>query len=106
MGGADVAAEEDAVEIAASLARTAIERNQPVGLATGDVVVDEGTGPAQLERVLDALARVEFRADAPAPRAPIGASASVLVSARGRAGGGWSDVYSAAPDAAAIGRSA
>ena len=94
----DVEAEEEAVELAASLARTAVERGQPVGLATGDGVVDEGTGPAQLERILDALARVTFRPDAPAPRAPIGASASVFVGAATPRGGAWADVYLAAPE--------
>ena len=93
----DVDAEEDAVELAASLARTALERGQPVGLATADAVVEEGTGPAQIERILDALARVTFRPDAPAPRAPIGAAASVLVSAVGPRAGAWADVYVAAP---------
>ncbi|HEX6640386.1 MAG TPA: DUF58 domain-containing protein [Thermoanaerobaculia bacterium] len=91
--GAD--AEEDAVELAASLARTAIERARPVGLATSDMVVDEGTGPAQLERILDALARVTYRPDAPAPRAPVGASAAVLVSHASARGGAWADVYDA-----------
>ena len=94
-----VEAEEEAVELAASLARTAIERGQPVGLATGDTTVDEGTGPAQLERILDALARVAFRTDAPPPRAPIGAAASVLVGAAAPRGGAWADIYLAAPAA-------
>ena len=99
-----VDAEEDAVELAASLARTAVERGRPVGLATSDVVVDEGTGAAQLERILDALARVAFRPDAPAPRAPVGAAASVLVSPTGARGGAWSDVYVAASAAQPAGR--
>ena len=86
-------AEDDAIELAASLARTAIERAQPVGLATSDTVVDEGSGAAQLERILDALARVTFRVGAPAPRAPVGASAAVLVSPAPPRGGAWADVY-------------
>ena len=98
--GRDVEAEEEAVELAASLARTAVERGQPVGLATGDGVVDEGSGPAQLERILDALARVTFRPDAPPPRAPIGASASVFVGASTPRSGAWADVYLAEPEAA------
>lgn len=93
----DAEAEEEMVEVAASLARTAIERGRPVGLATSDALVDEGTGPAQLERILDALARATFRPDAPAPRPPIGAGAAVLVSAGARSARGWSDVYAASP---------
>ena len=89
----DESAEEEAVEVAASLARAAVERGQPVGLATSDLVVEEGTGAAQLERVLDALARVTFRSGAPAPRAPVGAAASLLVSPGGARPGPWSDVY-------------
>ena len=96
----DAAAEEEAIEIAASLTRAAIERGQPVALATSDTVVEEGTGPAQLERVLDALARATFRTGAPRPRPPLGAAASVLVSARpGESGAGWADVFSAADTA-------
>ena len=85
--------EEEAIEIAASLARAAIERAQPVALATSDAIVDEGAGAAQLERILDALARATFRPDALAPRPPVGASSSVLVSARGRRSGAWADVF-------------
>ncbi|HEX6588723.1 MAG TPA: DUF58 domain-containing protein [Longimicrobiales bacterium] len=86
-------AEEEAVEMAASLARAALERNQPVGLATADVVVDEGTGPAQLERILDVLARAPFHENAPAPRPPVGAANAVLVSVDGARTGGWADVF-------------
>ena len=91
----DVDAEEEAIELAASIARTTIERGQPVGLATSDAIVDEGAGAGQLERILDALARATFRAGAPAPRAPVGAAASVLVSAGSPRGGAWADVYRA-----------
>ena len=97
-------AEEDAVELAASLARTAIERARPVGLATSDTVVDEGSGPAQLERILDALARVSFRVGAPAPRAPVGASAAVLVSPAQPRGGAWADIYVATSVAQPVAR--
>ncbi len=56
---------EISVEVAASLAAAALRRGQPFGLATPDVRVAPGAGPAQLERVLDALARAQFRLDAP-----------------------------------------
>jgi len=72
-----------------------------VGLATADTVVEEGSGPAQLERILDALARVTFREDAPPPRAPIGSAASVLVCPERARAGMWADVYIAAPAEAA-----
>ncbi|HUF13298.1 MAG TPA: DUF58 domain-containing protein [Longimicrobiales bacterium] len=94
---ADVRTEEEALEIAASLARTTIERSQPVALATSDVVIEEGSGPAQLDRILDALARAAFRIDAPTPRPPVAAAASVLVSATGRRVGGYADAFVASP---------
>ena len=93
----DERAEEEAVEMAASLARAALERSQPVGLATGETVVEEGHGPAQLDRILDVLARVRFERDAPAPRPPVGAASAVLVSASSARTGGWSDVFAPAP---------
>lgn len=95
--GVDESAEEEAVEIAASLARAALERSQPVGLATADMIVDEGSGPAQLDRILDVLARVRFDQDAPAPRPPVGAASAVLVSAASARAGAWADVFTPAP---------
>lgn len=92
-GTFDVDAEEEALEIAASLARSTVERSQPLALATSDAVVEEGTGPAQLDRVLDALARARFRKDAPRPRPPVAVAAAVLVSATGRRAGGYADVF-------------
>ena len=100
-GAPGEAVEEEAVEIAASLARAAIERNQPVGLATADAVVDEDTGPAQLERILDVLARVRFHEHAAAPKPPVGAANAVLVSAASARGGGWADVFAPAPEVTA-----
>ena len=99
--GADEAAEEEALEIAASLARATIERGQPVALVTPDAQLDEGTGAVQLERVLDLLARASYRENAPAPRAPVSAGVAVLVSARGGAGGGYADVFTPAAAIAA-----
>ena len=52
------------VEVAAALAAAALRRGQPFGFATAGARVAPGAGPAQLERVLDALARVEFQPDA------------------------------------------
>ena len=63
---------ETSIEVAASLAAAALRRGQPFGLATPDVRVAPGAGPAQFERVLDALARAQFRPNAPGliPPAP------------------------------------
>ncbi|HSU17811.1 DUF58 domain-containing protein [Longimicrobium sp.] len=86
---------ESAVEIAASLAGAASRRGEPFALATADARVSPGTGAAQLERVLDALARARIRADAPAPNPPVPAGECVLVTARAGGRGRWGDVYAA-----------
>lgn len=92
--GVGETAEEAAVEIAASLARLAVERGRPVALVTPDVVVDPGSGAPQLERILDQLARAEYRADAPTVAPPVAASAAVLVTAGPAAGvSHFGDVY-------------
>jgi uncharacterized protein (DUF58 family) len=88
-------AAEAAVEIAAALAAAAVHRGDAFGLATQDGRVRPGAGGAQLERVLDALARVRFRADAPRLEPPVPAGECVLVTA-GASGAGWGDVFTAA----------
>jgi uncharacterized protein (DUF58 family) len=87
-------AAEAAVEVVAALAAGALRRGESFGLATGDTRVPPGTGPGQLERVLDALARARFRPDAPAVAPPAPPAECVLVTA-GSAGAGWGDVYRA-----------
>jgi hypothetical protein len=57
--------------------------------------VRPGAGGAQLERVLDALARARFRADAPRLEPPVPAGECVLVTA-GASGAGWGDVFTSA----------
>jgi uncharacterized protein (DUF58 family) len=86
---------EQAVEIAASLAGAASRRGEPFALATADARVSPGTGAAQLERVLDALARARVRADAPRLQPPVPPRECVLVTAHGGARGAWGDVYPA-----------
>lgn len=86
---------EAAVETAASLAAAALRRGEPVGLATADGRVAPGAGAAQLERVLDALARVRFRPDAPRPQPPVPPAECVLVTPHPAADGGWGDVFPA-----------
>jgi len=70
---------EEAVEIAAALVTRAIGEGQRVGFASNETVIDLGSGPGQLERVLDALARVRFRTDAPPLVLPASSEECVLV---------------------------
>ncbi|HEX2207095.1 MAG TPA: DUF58 domain-containing protein [Longimicrobium sp.] len=86
---------EAAVEIAASVAAAAMRRGDAFGLATQDGRVQAGAGGAQLERVLDALARARFRPDAPRLEPPAPPGECVLMTADG-AGAGWGDVFTAA----------
>lgn len=79
---------EVAVEVAASLAARATSEGRPFGLVAGDVVLDPGNGPGQLERVLDVLARVDFAPDAPPPSPPVDPELCVLVSVDGWPGFG------------------
>jgi len=76
-------AAEEAVEVSASLAAQAMAEGRSFALVAGDVVVDPGDGPGQLERILDALARVDFRPDAPASDAAAAPESCVVVSASG-----------------------
>ncbi len=83
---------EAAVDVAASLAARALARGAPVGLDAGEAQLPPGIGAGQLDRVLDALARVEFDdPDGPRPTAP--PESSVLISTTGPcAPGEWADV--------------
>ncbi len=90
-------AAEVAVEVAASLAAQAVKANKPFALVVGDVMVEPGEGPGQLERILDVLARVDFDPADPLPSPPVDPSACVLVSIDGAAGFG---------DVLAVGRNA
>ena len=74
---------EVAVEVAAALAAQAVAAHRPLALVIEDAVVEPGEGAGQLERVLDALARVDFAPDRPAPRPPVSRDACVLVSVDG-----------------------
>lgn len=81
-------AAEVAVEAAASLAGDALAQGRSFGLVAGAALVDAGAGPGQLERVLDVLARVQFRAGAPLPDPPVDRATCVLVSVDGAPGYG------------------
>jgi uncharacterized protein (DUF58 family) len=86
---------ESAVEIAAALAAGAVRRGDAFGFATQDAQVRPGAGGAQLERVLDALARARFRPDAPRLEPPVPAAECVLIAASAP-GAGWGEVFTPA----------
>ena len=90
-------AAEVAVEVAASLAARAIAEARPVALVAGDVVLEPGEGPGQLERILDVLARVDFLPTNPAPAPPVDPASCILVCVEG--GGGFGDVLAVGRDA-------
>ena len=77
-GEADAGAEV-AIEIAAALAARSVFEQRPFALVAGRDVIAPGEGPAQLERVLDLLAHVDFSPNAPAPTPPVDPSACVVV---------------------------
>jgi uncharacterized protein (DUF58 family) len=86
---------ETLVEIAASLAASAAQEGRSFGFVADGRVVRPASGPGHLELVLDHLARVDFRADAPPPAAPPEALQSVLVSMSGSGRGRFGRVYTA-----------
>ena len=83
-------AAEVAVEIAAALAAAAVARNDQFGFSGGGYVVSQGSGPAQLDRVLDALARVRF---ATPMRLPAARADCVWITSTGAAEPGFADVF-------------
>lgn len=84
---------EVAVEIVAALAAGAAARGAPVGLQTTDRSVALGSGAAQLEQILEELARARFRPDAPRLVPPAAPQECVLVTAAGSADPTWGDVF-------------
>jgi uncharacterized protein (DUF58 family) len=83
---------EQLIETAASLAARSVARGERVALVTNDVIIDPGSGAAQLERIFDALARARVRADAPAMKVPLAAQECVLLAVQ-PAAGEWADVF-------------
>ena len=83
---------EAAVETAASLAAQAFREGKRFGYAGPGVNVEAGQGPGQMERILDALARVDFNPRHPPPRPPVPPMACVLVSLSAHGIGGYGDV--------------
>ena len=74
------------MEAAAALAAEAMVEGRTFGLAAGEALVDPGEGSGQLERILDVLARVDFRPDAPPTPPPVDPDSCVLVSVDGQPG--------------------
>lgn len=91
-------AAESAVEIAASLCARAARGGRTFALSAGPYQVTPGSGEIQLERALDALARVEFGSGA-RPDPPGSVERSVLVTP-GRRKGRFVRVVSTAGEAA------
>ncbi len=85
---------EIAIEMVASLASQAFREGRRFGLVTTGLTIEAGLGPGQLERLLGALARVDFTPDAPAPTPPVPHSHCVLISLLPGTGRGYGDVYS------------
>ena len=97
---------ESLVEISASLAARAETEGKRFGLVAGQRVVLPGAGAGQLEVVLDQLARVDFRPNAPPPAPPVDPIRCVLVALTGRVAGGYGDAFVGAPSARAEGAAA
>ena len=85
---------EIAIEIVASLAARAFREGRRFGFFSHHQTIEAGLGPGQLERILGALARVDFSPDTPLPRPPIARRRCVLVTLRPGAGRGFGDIYS------------
>jgi len=85
------------VEVTASLAARAQAEGKRFGLVAGGRTVPPAAGAGQLERVLDALARVDFRLDAPPPAPPVDPLRCILVSLAGRDAAAYADAFVGAP---------
>lgn len=81
-------ASEHAADLAASLAARLLREGSPVALHAGHGFVPPGSGPGQLERILDAIARVDFGTAEGAP--PVPRARCVRITAGDRASG-WAD---------------
>ena len=85
---------EVAIEILASLAVRAFHEGRPFGFACPGQTIEAGLGPGQLERVLGALARVDFSPSAPGPTPPVSPRQCVLVSMTPGIRYDFGDIYS------------
>lgn len=83
---------EESVEMAAALAARSLREGREVGFATQGRVHPPGRGEAQLEAILDTLARVDFDPGLPSLHPPGDPGRSVLVTSGRRDGDGFGDV--------------
>lgn len=88
---------EAAVEIAAALAARALRTGRRFGLTAHGVEIPPDSGAGHLERVLDALARIDVRPDAPPPPLPADPAACVLVAVSVRERRDFGDVLVPGP---------
>jgi uncharacterized protein (DUF58 family) len=89
---------EAAVEMAASLAARAFRQGRRFGFAYSGGMIEAGLGPGQLERILGALARIQFSTDSGPLTPPADPRHCVLVSLRPGAGPQFGDVYTPPSD--------
>ena len=82
---------EAAVETAAALSARALQAGKRFGFSCPGRTIEPGHGPGHLERVLDALARLDFKPLDPAPRPTVAPSQCVLVTNNPGAGSSFGD---------------
>ena len=83
---------EAAVEMVASLAARAYLEGKRFALVTPSLTVEAGEGAGQLERILDALARVDFNPGSRRPRPPVAPRRCVLVTLSPESGHTFGDI--------------
>jgi uncharacterized protein (DUF58 family) len=83
---------EDAVEAAASLSARAFQAGRRFGFSCPGATIEPGQGSGHLERVLHALARVDFNPLNPRPVPPVNPSQCVLVTIHPGSGSNFGDV--------------
>jgi uncharacterized protein (DUF58 family) len=82
---------EELIEIAASICSYAAKAGRKFGMVADGKVITPASGPGHLELVLDQLARIEFRPDAPPPEPPPTIFRPVMVSSHPHEGARFQD---------------
>jgi uncharacterized protein (DUF58 family) len=85
-------AAEAAVETAASLAARAFRVGKSFGLAADGILIEAGHGPGQVERILNALARLDFGPFHARPLPPVSPRQCVLITLSPGSGAGFGKV--------------
>jgi uncharacterized protein (DUF58 family) len=88
---------EAAVETAAALTARAFQTGKRFGFSSPGLNIEPGHGPGHLERILDALARVDFSTHNPLPLPPVAPLQCVLVTIRAEAGSSFGEVVTPQP---------